>query len=80
MDPVGTLWIVSAWLRDQITSQVGRFASWRSIDVYRCDFDAAALSDASYVSVGMLCMLDGSNDPVAAFRQDVGWPCDVCML
>ena len=59
MDPVGTLRIVSTWLRDRIASQVGCFTSWRSIDVYRCDFDVAALSDASYVSVGTLCMLDG---------------------
>ena len=70
MDPIRTLRVVPAWLRDRITSQVGRFAVSRWAD----DFVVYSLDLERSVST------DGSNDPVGALRGDFGWPRGVCAL
>ena len=69
-DPVGTLQIISAWLRNWIASQVGHFAVLRWADnfvIYSLDLERSALTD-------------GSNDPVGVLRGDFGWPHGVCVL
>ena len=44
-DPIGTLWVIPAWLHDQIASQVDRFTVVHWTDVYRCDLDAVVSMD-----------------------------------
>ena len=65
-DPIGTLRVVPAWLRDLIASQVGRFAVSHWADVCRCEFDSTALAP-------------GSIEPIGAFWMDSGWLRDVCV-
>ena len=59
MDPMATLWGVSAWLRDLGTSVVSRFDFFRFADVYRCDLDAATSTAGPMDSISMVWIIYG---------------------
>ena len=59
-DSVGPFWIISGWLHYAGAFLVSRFVFLRWIDLYRSEFDAAALTAASNVSV-------------RTFRSVCGW-------
>jgi len=65
MDPVGTLRIISAWLRDWIASEVSPFVFWRLADVCRCDLDLTA-------------SMDGGVNPMETFQRISVWLRGVC--
>ena len=45
-----------------------------------CFFRFMLLTDVCRYEFDLSMSSDGSNDSVAAFRQDVRWLCSVCML
>ena len=59
-DPIGSFWVVSAWLHDSTASQVSISVHFHPINVSRYNFDSTALTP-------------GSNDPICTYGVSLGW-------